>query len=329
MENKLITVVVPCYNNEKYLPKCIESILNQTYSNLEIILVNDGSTDNSIAVINEYAKKDKRIVVIDQKNQGVSVARNTAIDIAKGEYLSFVDSDDIISLDYFEVLMDSLTRNDADIAICRALRFVEGEEIVKPAEEYNEEVFNREEVIENLIVKGDFYDFPSTKLYKKVLFENERYAEGRVYEDSSIIFKLYEKCKKVVVNNQKNYFYLVAKPTSITGSSYTLKKQKDNLSMLTERYEYLMDKMPHMKDLITAGCIRNMLTLLERSYLSKDQEVINTEIVAKVKSDIKEMAEVVDKNVLFKVLNKYRLAALTLLMHNEELYVESIEKLCK
>ena len=114
----LISIITPVYNSEKFLKKCIDSILNQTYSNFELILVDDGSVDKSPQICDEYARKDSRIVVIHQKNQGQAAARNKALDICKGDYISFIDSDDYVNPQMLEILMYTMQQSEADIAVC-------------------------------------------------------------------------------------------------------------------------------------------------------------------------------------------------------------------
>ena len=124
--NPLITVIVPVYNVEKYLTRCVDSIINQTYKNLEIILVDDGSTDSSPAICDNYAKKDSRINVIHKQNNGASSARNAALDIASGDYIGFVDSDDYINRDMYASLFDSIVDSGSDMAICESEYVVNG-----------------------------------------------------------------------------------------------------------------------------------------------------------------------------------------------------------
>ena len=117
-ENPLVTIVVPMYNVEKYIEKCINSLLNQTYQNIEIIIINDGTKDNSLAIAERKAKEDRRIKIISQPNQGLSAARNTGIDNASGDYICFVDSDDFIHTDYVKLLLECILENDVDISVC-------------------------------------------------------------------------------------------------------------------------------------------------------------------------------------------------------------------
>ena len=122
MENIAVSIIVPVYNVEKYLKRCLDSLINQTLSNIEIICINDGSKDCSGNILTEYALKDERIIVIDQENAGVSIARNVGMEVAKGEYIGFVDSDDWVDLDYFEKLYNSAKQNNCDIAVAGVIR---------------------------------------------------------------------------------------------------------------------------------------------------------------------------------------------------------------
>ena len=119
MDKRLISVIIPVYNTADYLPRCLDSILNNTYRNLEVICINDGSRDNSLEILNAYSEKDSHVRVINQENGGISAARNNAMDLASGEYIAFVDSDDWVHSHYFEVLLNGLLLHRADIAVCR------------------------------------------------------------------------------------------------------------------------------------------------------------------------------------------------------------------
>ena len=139
--NPLISIIIPVYNVEKYLSECIESVINQTYKNLEIILVNDGSTDSCPQICEEYAAKDNRIKVIHKKNGGLSDARNIGLKQATGALISFVDSDDLLSLDFCQRLLDALIESDADIVECDFVKFEEETEEINEVEETDFELF--------------------------------------------------------------------------------------------------------------------------------------------------------------------------------------------
>lgn len=205
MNNPLISVVVPVYNVEKYLRQCIDSILSQTYMNLEIILVDDGSRDSSGSICDEYAKIDNRIVVLHKPNGGLSSARNAGIDIAKGEYIGFVDSDDWIEHDMYERLFDSICESGADIAVCGLFR--EYRDRAVRCSVNGNKVYRPDEAVGKLLENSDFQDHAWTKLYKKSLWSEIRYPLGRYYEDMLTTYKLFLQSYKIVLINQCLYHY--------------------------------------------------------------------------------------------------------------------------
>ena len=217
----LISVVVPIYNVEEYLDKCVESIVNQTYENLEIILVDDGSPDNSPKKCDDWAKKDKRIKVIHKENGGLSDARNAAIDIAKGEYITFIDSDDYVENDYVEFLYKNLIDNNADISMGKQYVRYPNKTINTGSE--NKYVVNAHDCFDKLLYSEDFDVSAWAKLYKLDLFKNVRYPKGRVYEDSATTYKLIDKSNVIVLNSKPVYDYII-REDSISNNSFTEKK---------------------------------------------------------------------------------------------------------
>lgn len=236
---ELISVIVPVYNVEKYIKKCIESIINQTYNNLEIILVDDGSTDKSGKICDEYAMVDKRISVIHKENGGLSDARNCGIDVAKGKYIAFVDSDDFIDLKMYEILYNNLVKNNADISICKPYLF----------EKYNEVVEAKEAEVVTVWEKKDFYtkmydDYLMTvvawnKLYKREIFENIRYPKGKKIEDAAIIHYVLEKCEKIALTNLELYFYYQRDDSIMHKYNFSL---LDELDALYDRFLFFEKK---------------------------------------------------------------------------------------
>ena len=203
-----VSIIVPVYNVEKYLRKCLDSLINQTLKDIEIICVNDGSKDNSPKILEEYAKKDNRIIVINQENAGLSVARNSGIDIAKGEYIGFVDSDDWVDLDFFEKLYYSATSNDADIAVGGIIR-VTG---IKKKKFLN---FEKETLTDNANLKFELCDVPeksyvTNKIYKtqKLKEINLKFEEGRIFEDCIFTPQALFYSGKIVTVPNIYYYYL-------------------------------------------------------------------------------------------------------------------------
>lgn len=177
-----ISVIVPVYNVEKYIEECISSIMRQTFDNLEIILVDDGSTDNSGKICDELAKKDLRINVIHQSNQGLSAARNTGLKHAMGDYISFIDSDDYIHIDMLNKLYEAIINSDSDLAICN-YKYVYMQDFVGKHVDYqspmHNEILTREEAIGKLFEATPwFYITATNKLYKRKIWKNMCFPEG-------------------------------------------------------------------------------------------------------------------------------------------------------
>lgn len=233
----LVSIIIPVYNVEKYLPACLNSVLNQTYQNLEIICVNDGSSDNSPAILQEYAAKDKRIVIINQENKGLSVARNVGLERASGEYCCFLDSDDAYYPNFVERLMDILNATGADIAECRMSKSENPAHV--PTHSISEMPFK---VLKNPLAtvntrqKFRVRYVVYTRLYKTKLIKNLKFIEGIYFEDYPWTICLMATNPKVVVTNQKLYSY-THNPNSITKSKFTSKKCEDYFKGLRAIYE--------------------------------------------------------------------------------------------
>ncbi|MDQ0198773.1 glycosyltransferase family 2 protein [Neobacillus ginsengisoli] len=237
-----ISIIVPVYNVEKYLVKCIDSILNQTFSDFELILVNDGSTDKSGEICDEYSKIDKRIKVVHKKNGGLSSARNAGIDLAKGEYIAFVDSDDYIHKRMYEVLYNNAIINSSDIIICDFT--VANEGVFYDTSNLNIDIvaqnFSNIESLNKLYTsKGISFIVAWNKLYKRELFNDIRYEKGRIHEDEFIIHQILYKSSKVTYLPIKLYYYLQTN-NSIIRSPYNIKRL-DLVYALKERVDFFSE----------------------------------------------------------------------------------------
>lgn len=222
--SKKISVIVPIYKVEPYLRKCVDSIICQTYKNLEIILVDDGSPDNCGLMCDEYAKQDTRVRVIHKTNGGLSDARNAGLDIVTGEYIAFVDSDDWIEPFMYEKLLDNMVHFNADMAVCGVSDDIEknnGYQRLKVSN-YGISVF-----AENNIEAMKRYFYGSwaawDKLYRTDLFEGIRYPIGEINEDEAIVLQLLEKCRVICYTNTVCYHY-VRREASITTSAFSIQK---------------------------------------------------------------------------------------------------------
>ncbi len=242
-ENK-ISVVIPIYNVEKYLAKCIDSILAQTYQNLEIILVDDGSTDNSPAICDEYEKKDVRIKVIHKSNGGLSDARNRGIEISTCDYICFVDSDDYIAENMLEILLTRMIKDGSDMAVCNFLYVDEQGESIEERNGYlpiKDGIFTKEEI---LIQTAQPHFAPYTaawnKLYKRSLFENIVFPYGKTIEDAFVAHEIVDKCSKISCIESPLYYY-VQRCDSIMGVKFNLARL-DGVEAFAKRAEYAIDK---------------------------------------------------------------------------------------
>lgn len=246
MEYKgLISVIVPVYNVEKYLEKCIKSIINQTYHNLEIILVNDGSKDNSGKICDFWEEKDPRIKVIHKENGGLSDARNTGMKIAKGEYIGFVDSDDYINSNFYEILMMNINRYKADISTCSIRKFSE-EEVLDESLSLNEKVYTfiTEEALSDLIDENILNQTVWNKLYKREVINNIYFEFGKIHEDVFWTYQVFGNAKKVVFVNQELYYYL-QRLGSIMNSKFS-KARIDALEAKANRVKYMEKNFPSL-----------------------------------------------------------------------------------
>lgn len=233
----LISIIVPVYNVEEFLNQCIKSVLGQSYKKLEIILVDDGSTDQSGKICDRYQMTDARIKVIHKENGGLSDARNTGLRLAKGKYYSFIDSDDYISSEMIQTMFDSLKRNQCDIAVCNMMRFGDTVDSVKfyyPAE--REQVLAGRERFQTL-------NQPSVcnKLFCSELFNNIKFPKGKYYEDTYVYHELLYQAKKIVLTGKDSYWYR-ARPDSIVGRKQYTNQYFDFIEAVYCRARFLESK---------------------------------------------------------------------------------------
>lgn len=238
-KNDLISVVVPVYQVEQYLKRCVDSILAQTYENLEILLVDDGSTDSSPAICDAYEKKDARVRVIHQENQGLSGARNTGIAAAKGAYISLVDSDDFLAPDFIQVLYHMCVEQQAELSQCR-YTVVHGDTLPKETGVGQVQRFTGREMMMQMYTGGEaYFTVAWNKLYRRDLFTDIRYPMGRIHEDEATTYRIYDRVQKAAVTTAPLYGYYV-RAGSITKSFRT--SRLDWLTALQERLSFYEEK---------------------------------------------------------------------------------------
>lgn len=247
--SELISVIVPIYKVEKYLNKCVDSILNQTYKNLEVILVDDGSPDQCGTICDEYAKKDQRVKVIHKENGGLSDARNAGMDLMMGTYVAFVDSDDWIEPDMYEKLLMSLHQFHADMAFGGVADELEQDGLVTRTKTSD---YGKTPCAEDNISAMKRYFHGSwaawDKLYKADLFEGIRYPVGEINEDEAIVLKLLNRCRLVCYTNEIFYHYMKREDgKSITNASFSRKKL-DWQKHCAENLRYIQQKYPELEE---------------------------------------------------------------------------------
>ncbi len=203
----MISVIVPVYNVENYLSRCIDSILNQTYTDYELILVDDGSTDNSGKICDDYAEKKSNIKVIHQKNGGLSSARNTGTDNSKGSYITFIDSDDLVSNTYLETLFELLKKYDADISCCDFSFFYDESEIVNEQNNILEKCLDGETALEEMLYGKMHGSSACAILMKRSIAETYKFPIGKFHEDDFVTFSYYGAAQKVALTSEKMYYY--------------------------------------------------------------------------------------------------------------------------
>lgn len=279
-----ISVIVPVYNAEQFLDKCIQSIRRQTYSNLEIILVEDGSTDSSLSICRRHEKEDGRIRVVAKENQGVSAARNTGLDCADGEYIGFVDSDDYIEEDMYETLLSNLKEGRADLAIC-GIAQVYDNRVIKDKVNFKK-VVDREEAVFMVLESRYISVNPVNRLFKRELFDGLRFPVGMTSEDAYLILDILAKTERVSVDLTPKYYY-VHRTNSITTSGYkktdwcVITAYQKNKKIVEERYPrynkvaefrlfwayyYVLDKMLLSEGEIPEEEKREVVSFLKKNW---------------------------------------------------------------
>ena len=319
MEKDLISVIVPVYNVEKYLEECVNSIINQTYKNLEIILVDDGSTDRSGKICDEYAALDKRVKVIHKENSGQAGAINLALDCANGEYIGFSDPDDYINKNFYKNLYILAEKYNTDITECSMVKVKEEDDVQKVyieefevQENENVEFFDGIGGIRKLFGE-DFAEYLETivkvnKIYKKQVFENIRFSEVRIYEEWGTMYKLYYNTKKNLKMHKVQYVY-VQRKTSTVNRPFS----KERLLML-DGIEYCISLAKELKliDLVL-DCYRKYFETIVRFLdMIKDKNTIDREEL---------------KNILVENFNLKYSEAINLINNETEAYRKKFENL--
>lgn len=282
-----ISIIVPIYNVEKYLRRCVNSILEQEFEEFELILVNDGSPDNCGEICNEYSLIDNRVKVIHKKNGGLSSARNAGLNIARGEFVGFVDSDDWINIKMYKILYELCIKYNCDISECCYKKTNKYVSVIEDDKEYDIKVLNNIEALEAMY-KDEFYGSTVTwnKLYKKSLFHNISFPEGKLNEDQFTTHKLYYESKSIVCINRQLYYYYQSEQ-SIMRSKFSMKKL-DAIEALEETRSFFKTK--HLDDLVLWHDTLYSFILIKYYYILKNEGRQYDHIRKKIKHKYKKLS---------------------------------------
>lgn len=268
-----ISVIIPVYNVDKYLSQCLDSVINQSFKDIEIICINDGSTDNSGKILEEYAKKDIRIKVLTQENQGLSVARNNGMAQASGKYISFIDSDDFVHFEFLEILYQAIIQSNCDIAGCDFKKIKKAKDTIKinkvsPFKKYNN-------ALDVLLHKDNFIHFNVwNKLYKREVTAGYRFVPNMLYEDWVFNCQIFEHANSFVWINSPLYGYRISND-SIMRSQYNEKKINDYVRGIEEVYNHFNNKKPEAWHTIRRTRISRTVKMMMNSALrTKNSEII-------------------------------------------------------
>lgn len=242
MNEYLISVIVPVYNVERYLAACLDSIITQSYKNLEIIVINDGSTDFSLEIAEKYAEKDSRIKLYSFNNQGLSEARNRGLKVATGEFITFVDSDDLLLPGALEIMLSVLNQHHADIIEGKTIKGITHDNIPYTPH-LKTEIFSSHEAISNILYQHKLLPSAWGKLYKRVLFDNLEFEKGILYEDLNIFYKILERSSKMIWIDYPVYFY---RNTENSILNTWEPKRLDVLKVTEDLEKYIEEKYPHL-----------------------------------------------------------------------------------
>jgi glycosyltransferase involved in cell wall biosynthesis len=294
----LISVIVPVYKVEKYLDRCVSSIVNQTYKNLEIILVDDGSPDNCPQKCDEWAEKDSRIKVIHKENGGLSSARNAALDIARGDYIGFVDSDDYIALDMYEKLVGILSVCEVEIVTFGCHKVDENGNIISSTEKIIECDLTSENALKELL-KTNINNYMWNKIFKSVIFKEIRFPENRVWEDMAICYKLFLLSEKIYCYPQELYFYYI-NTNSIT-KNMNEKTLRDIFLARYECYMFIKNKYDFADEYALPLAALAARRFFDRSLWAD----VDASVLELAKNFLSDNKESILKNTNDKVYNVY------------------------
>ncbi len=305
MNKLLVSIIVPIYNVEKYLRNCLDSLITQTYRNVEIILVDDGSKDSSGDICDEYALKDSRIIVIHKENGGLSSARNAGLDIATGDFFMFVDSDDHVESQFCEKPLQLALKNNVDIVAFGYFKIrLDGRKVEFKTD--NPRIISPSEGVKILLTKTDtIVDYSWNKIYRRSLFDEIRFPQGKVFEDQATTYLLFHKANAIYVSDDVLYDYYF-RETSITAGFYKPKSILDRFSILLERLAFLRKNYP---DLETVQ-VKQLIDVAITGFIHLSGKIKYIDNIKKFSSFMDENRDLIlslknNKNIKLYYFNKY------------------------
>lgn len=311
MKESLVTIIIPIYNVEKYLKRCVDSVICQTYNNLEILLVDDGSTDSCPNICDEYCKTDVRIKVFHKTNGGLSDARNFGLDNMSGDFVYFLDSDDYISADAIKLLIEAQEKSNADMIIGNSVIIDENNNQTKWSCTFNDEVFLAKELLERKIIPAK-HVIACNKLYRNTVFNNVRFPKSLIHEDEYILSDVVKNSKNVSTVSKITYYYFQRSDGIMKSKSI---KRGDFLCALSHRLDYYLENTSD-ESLIDGivikayYCFNELISIMKKS----DKKISNIskyfscylEIMSKCRVNpiIETLTKIQIKTINFKLINK-------------------------
>lgn len=323
--NKKISIIVPIYNMEQYLERCLLSLIHQDYQNLEIILINDGSTDNSINICNKYKKIDNRIIVINKAHSGLSDTRNIGIKKATGDYIGFVDSDDYIDKDMFKNLIEGAEKYKCEISMCDLVETYNPNEKAK-RNPLNYIKMNKKQALEQLLYDKNIGNYVIDKLFSKTLFDNISFPIGKLYEDISTTYKLFIKANNIIYIPTTMYYYYQRSDSIV--NNITRESILDYINAVFERY-YDLKNNYNFSNLYTVYSLVNVVIKMSIwSIKIQDYELFDNNIYDYYCKLEKELY-LVDEGNLIKIMTNLEKACFYLLKLDKQYLISFIENKLK
>lgn len=310
----MISIIIPVFNVENEIYNCFESVAKQSYKDVEIIFIDDGSEDSSGRICDLFAKKDSRVRVIHQRNKGLSAARNKGLELARGEYVGFVDSDDVINKFMYEILYNNIVSENCDVSICALEKIKNDIDSERISMRENEEVviMNASEVMYKVVVDEEIKSYAVNKLYKKKLFDKIRFPEGKIFEDKFTFYKIINISKKIAISSYVGYYYIL-RENSLNGAKFNSNKY-DIIEASLEIISFCSKEYPKLVPVAKMATVKSAFYLLNHYIRSGANQVfLEKKVVQIIKKYKREYLRSTEPTLKQKI-------AMLLLLINYKLY---------